>query len=184
LFYTGRENGIAEREELALYGPKPFAVQTESDWHDRFHQYTTYYNDRGVSPINFKDQLGGRRQPGQTKTAGTTELRGDPLLPWTLKVRAARLPLDRNCYREGSIAPSWAGPPEGASLYQKEATWDCHNCGGGERGSSDNFDYDNEKYNYTGSQRNFVDPRWTYEDTWPESGKTTGGRKIPYHYSR
>ena len=136
--YIGRTRGLTERLTLSRYTEatgfdKPSFAEVEPDWFNRHWQYTTYFNDRVDSPVNFKDQLDGRRQ-WQGRQG-----------PNTLVDRADRDPLDRNCFRSTGVPEPWMNQPftEGR-MYRYRGSWNIHTSRGGPEGSSLTYDFGSE----------------------------------------
>ncbi len=134
--YIGRTRGLTERLTLNRYTAatgfdKPTFAEVEPDWFNRHWQYTTHYNDRVDSPVNFIDQLNGRRQ-WQGRQG-----------PNTLKDRAERKPIDRNCFRSNDVPEPWMNQPftEGR-MYRYRGSWSIHTSRGGPEGSSLTYDFD------------------------------------------
>ena len=118
----------------------PFDAE-EVDWLDRFWQFNTEFGDRRKSPINFLDQINGRRQwDGSNSTY--TALGSS----YTLKDRASRVPLDRNCIYKDAEPPVWTNQLGFvSSLYKIAGTWGSESAGGGEKGSSKQYNYNNDQ---------------------------------------
>jgi hypothetical protein len=137
-------------------GPKnkpPFDAE-EDDWLDRFWQYNTKFGDRRKSPVNFLDQINGRRQWDGSNASYTTE--GSS---YTLKSRAARIPLDRNCIYKDAQPPVWTNQLGSvSSLYKIAGTWGSENAGGGLKGSSKQYNYDNDQIKSFASTRTSNEP--------------------------
>ena len=85
--------------------------------------------------MDYKDQ-GPHREPlARRQTDGRAGVN-------TLQDRAERLPIDRNCYREGEEPLVFTNQLDLDSMFLMEASWDAENAGGGVMGSSLNYDYD------------------------------------------
>ena len=133
--YIGRTRGLAERLTLSRYTEatgfdKPVFAEVEPDWFNRYWQYTTDYNDRVDSPVNFKDQIDGRRQWHGRQGANT------------LKDRDKRSPIDRNCIRSTDVPEPWMGQPfQVGKLFRYRGSWNVHTSRGGPEGSSLTYDF-------------------------------------------
>jgi hypothetical protein len=170
--YTGRSRGLSEKLALKSYTAatgfdKPTFAQVEPDWYNRFWQYTSKYNDRVDSPVNFKDQLDGRRQWQGRQGVNT------------LVDRAERRQIDRNCFRDDHIPEPWMGQPfSPGRMFRYKGTWNDDNMPvanglpngqtnfkmkGGPKGPSDTYDYDSS-YVYRED--------WT-NGTFSDTGMTT-----------
>ena len=156
---TNRNRSFPEKLELARFvaagapvedtwvnqhdGPKnkpPFDAE-EVDWLDRYWQYNEDYGDRRTSPINFLDQINGRRQWDGSNSSYLAD--GSS---YTLKNRAQRTPLDRNCIYEGALPPVWTNQLGYVnSLYKIPGTWGSESAGGGVKGSSKQYNYDDNE---------------------------------------
>ena len=156
---TNRNRSFPEKLELARFvaagapvedtwvsqndGPKnkpPFDAE-EVDWLDRYWQYDEDYGDRRSSPVNFLDQIKGRRQWDGTNSSylaiGSA---------YTLKDRAQRTPLDRNCIYKDAEPPVWTNQLGFVStLYKISGTWGSESAGGGVKGSSKQYNYNNDQ---------------------------------------
>ena len=136
--YTTRTRGLPEKLALKRYTEatgfdKPSFAKVEPDWYNRHWQYTTHYNDRVDSPVNFKDQINGRRQWHGRQG------------PNTLVDRSERRPIDRNCFRDDHIPEPWMNQvflP--GQMFRYQGTWSKHESRGGPEGSSTSYDYDSD----------------------------------------
>ena len=151
---TSRNRSFPEVLELQRYidagapvDDKPLFDAEEPDWLDRFWQFDEQYGDRRSSPVNFVDQINGRRQWDGRNGSNT------------LRARVERTPLDRNCIYEGEIPPVWTNQlglvP---SLYKIQGTWGLPSAGGGSKGSSNQYNYDDDEISSFQSTSTSNDP--------------------------
>ena len=82
------------------------------------------------SPVNFKDQIDGRRQWHGRQ--GTN----------TLTDRTKRDPIDRNCIRSTDVPLPWMGQPfQVGKMFRYRGSWNVHDSRGGPEGSSLTYDF-------------------------------------------
>ncbi len=151
---TSRNRSFPEQLELQRYidagaplDDKPPFDAEEVDWLDRYWQYDDKFGDRRASPVNFLDQINGRRQWHGRNGSNT------------LKDRAERMPLDRNCIYEGAVPPVWTNQLGSvASLYKIQGTWGDESAGGGTKGSSKQYNYDDDEIKYMHPTQTSNDP--------------------------
>ena len=156
---TKRNRSFPEKLELARYvaagapvediwvsqhgGAKnkpPFDAE-EVDWLDRYWQYDDEYGDRRISPVNFFDQIKGRRQ-WDGSNASYVAMGSS----YTLKDRLQRTALDRNCIYKDAEPPVWTNQLGFIStLYKVAGTWGDESAGGGSKGSSKQYNYNNDE---------------------------------------
>jgi hypothetical protein len=138
---TSRNRSFPEQLELQRYidagaplDDKPPFDFEEQDWLDRYWQFNDKFGDRRSSPVNFLDQINGRRQWDGRNGSNT------------LKDRMQRTTLDRNCIYEGAVPPVWTNQLGNVpSLYKIQGTWGEASAGGGTKGSSKQYNYDDDE---------------------------------------